>query len=181
MAIDIYTIGHSTYSKEEYISLLKHYGIKTLIDVRSYPGSRHVPQFNKEDMVSWVADANIKYLHMPKLGGRRRVLDSIDDALINGWENIAFKNYAAYTMTEEYAIAIEELIAVANNERVCYMCAESVPWRCHRLIISNTLLSKGLNVHHIISETKTIEHALGLYGAKPMLLNSQLTYPKQHI
>lgn len=181
MTIDIYTIGHSTHTKEEYLSLLKHYSIATLIDVRSYPGSRYMPQFNKEDMVNWVAGANIKYMHMPKLGGRRRVLDSIDDALINGWENIAFKNYAAYTLTIEYTNAIEELIAVASKECVCYMCAESVPWRCHRLLISNTLVSKSLNVHHIISETKTIEHTLGLYGAKPTMLNAQLAYPKQDI
>lgn len=178
MTIDIYTIGHSTHSEEKYISLLKAYQIEVLIDVRSYPGSRYMPQFNKEDMVKWVTDANIKYIHMPALGGRRRVLDSIDDALINGWDNIAFKNYAAYSLTAEYAQAIEELIAVASKNRVCYMCAESVPWRCHRLLISNTLVAKGLSVHHIISETKTIDHTVGIYGAKPELVDDHLVYPK---
>lgn len=178
MNTKIFTIGHSTHSQQEYVDMLKGYNIKKLVDVRSYPGSRYMPHFNRENMTEWMKDTNIQYLHMPSLGGRRRVLDSIDEALINGWDNIAFKNYAAYTLTAEYENAIKELIVLATKHRVCYMCAESVPWRCHRLLISNTLVSKGMQVYHIINQTQLIEHKIGLYGAKPLPNQYPLIYPK---
>ena len=177
--MDIYTIGHSTHSEEEFISILKAYNIETLIDIRSYPGSNYVPQFNKENMEIWLPENGIKYIHMAKLGGRRGRIKDVDEELISGWRQEAFKKYAAYTLTEEYKEGIKELIAIAKNERVCYMCSESLPWRCHRLLVSNTLVSMGFNVYHIMSDTKTIKHELNKYGAKLIEDNKgRLIYPK---
>ena len=176
--MDIYTIGHSTHSEEEFIYILKAYRIETLIDIRSYPGSKYVPQFNKENMELWIPENEIKYIHMSKLGGRRGKIKEVDEELISGWRQEAFKKYAAYTLTEEYKEGIKELIAIAENERVCYMCAESLPWRCHRLLVSNTLVSMGFNVYHIMSETKTIKHELNKYGAKAIEKDGRIIYPK---
>lgn len=174
-----YTIGHSTHSAEEFISLLKTYNIASLVDVRSYPGSRHEPQFNQDDMEKWLPEAGIEYHHMSNLGGRRKKNRDIDYSLVDGWRNSSFKNYAAYTLTKEYKEGIEKLIERNQKQQVCYMCSESVPWRCHRLLISNTLTQKGLEVEHIMSEKKTIHHEVGLFGAKPVLENGVLIYPKQ--
>lgn len=178
MIKDIFTLGHSTHTKDEYIAMLKAFKIETLVDVRSYPGSRYMPHFNKENMARWVVSSGVKYIHMPNLGGRRRNLNGIDEALINGWTHIAFKNYAAYTFTQEYEQGIKELIEIAEKERVCYTCAESVPWKCHRSIISNTLRMKGFNVYHIMGEDKIITHEIGKYGAKGTILDGKLTYPQ---
>lgn len=176
--MDIYTIGHSTHSQEEFIAILKSYKIETLVDIRSYPGSNYVPQFNKENMEKWIPENNIKYVYMKELGGRRKASKNIDESLINGWRQVAFRNYAGYTLTDEYQQGIEKLILLAEKEVLCYMCAESLPWRCHRLIVSNTLVSKGIDVYHIMSETKTIKHELGKYGANPVMENSRVIYPE---
>lgn len=176
--MDIYTIGHSTHSIEEFISILKKYKIEVLVDVRSYPGSKYVPQFNKENMKSWVIENGIEYIHMSELGGRRKKNEEIDESLIEGWRKAPFRNYAAYTFTDEYDKAIDKVIEMAKSARVCYMCSEAVPWRCHRLLISNTLVSKGIKVHHIIDEKNIIDHELGKYGAEPVIKNNRVIYPK---
>ncbi|MER2226918.1 MAG: DUF488 domain-containing protein [Carnobacterium sp.] len=177
--MDIYSIGHSTHSSEEFIDLLKTYKIETLVDIRSYPGSKHMPQFNKENIEKWVPDHGIHYLHMPELGGRRKKNREIEESLIDGWRNASFRNYAAYSLTEDYEKGISDLMAIEGKERVCYMCSESVPWRCHRLIVSNTLALKGVTVHHIMTEKKTILHEIGMYGAKAVIEGSTIIYPKQ--
>ena len=177
--MDIYTIGHSTHTSDEFVSLLKTYGTELLIDVRSYPGSNYMPQFNKENIEKWLPENSIDYHHMPTLGGRRKKNHEIDESLVNGWNSTSFQNYAAYSLTKEYDEAIDHLLAFQMDKRVCYMCSESVPWRCHRLIISNTLALKGLNVHHIMTEKKTILHEIGMYGAKAVKEGSTLIYPKQ--
>ena len=177
--MDIYTIGHSTHSIEEFISLLKTYEIELLVDVRSYPGSNYMPQFNKENMEKWVPENGIEYMHMPSLGGRRKKNHDIDESLVDGWRNTSFQNYAAYSLTKEYEEALGELISLEKEKRVCYMCSESVPWRCHRLIISNNLALKGLTVHHIMTEKKTILHEIGMYGATPVKEDGTLIYPEE--
>lgn len=177
--MDIYTIGHSTHSQEEFISILKAYDIEVLVDIRSYPGSNYVPHFNKENMEEWIPENDIKYIHMKELGGRRKAIKDIDESLIDGWTQKAFRNYAGYSLTEEYAGAIDKLIGIADKSRVCYMCAESVPWRCHRLIVSNTLVAKGINVYHIMSESKAIVHELGKFGATPIIADSIVIYPEE--
>ena len=177
--MDIYTLGHSTHSEEDFISILKAYGIEVLVDVRSYPGSKYVPQFNKENMEIWISENDIEYIYMKELGGRRKGDKDLDKSLIDGWENVAFRNYAGYTLTPEYKDGINKLIDLAENKRVCYMCAESVPWRCHRLLISNTLVLRGIKVYHIMTQTKIITHELGMYGATPVIVGEDLIYPKQ--
>ena len=177
--MDIYTIGHSTHSREEFSSMLQSYDIECLVDVRSYPGSNYMPQFNKENMEKWVPESGMVYLHMPSLGGRRKKNHEIDEQLVNGWRNKSFQNYAAYSLTKEYEKAISELTHIQRKKRVCYMCSESVPWRCHRLIISNTLAFKGLTVRHIMTEKKTILHEVGMYGAEAVEKEETLIYPKQ--
>lgn len=174
----MYTIGHSTHEREEFLKILNKYQIKILVDVRSYPGSKFVPQFNKENMEKWILANEIKYVHLKELGGRRKAIDKIDESLVAGWENKAFRNYAKYSLTDEYDLGIDKLITLASQGCLCYMCAESVPWRCHRTIISNTLVSKGIEVYHIISEKKTILHELGKFGATPIVEKSKLIYPK---
>lgn len=177
--MDIYSIGHSTHSIEEFIDLLQTYKIETLVDIRSYPGSKHMPQFNKENIEKWLPDQGIRYLHMPELGGRRKKNRDIKESLIDGWRNTSFRNYAAYSLTEDYEKGISDLMAIEGKEQVCYMCSESVPWRCHRLIVSNSLTLKGVTVHHIMTKKKTILHEIGMYGAKAVIKDSIIIYPKQ--
>ena len=129
-------------------------------------------------MELWLPRNDIKYIHMPELGGRRNKNKEIDQSLVNGWKSAAFRNYAAYSLTQVYEEGIEKLIKLSNEDRVCYMCSEAVPWRCHRLIISNTLVSKGINVYHIMTEKKTITHEVGVFGAEAVKKGSQLIYPK---
>lgn len=175
--MEIYTIGHSTHPEGDFILLLQQYQIDLLVDVRSYPGSKYVPQFNKENMEIWLPANNIKYLHLPELGGRRRKNKEIDESLVAGWKNVAFRNYAAYSLTDAYETGIDRLIKLSQESNVCYMCSEAVPWRCHRLIISNTLVLKGLQVYHIISETSLVRHEIGKYGAPAVIQGSHLIYP----
>lgn len=177
MKVDMYTIGHSTHTQEEFVSLLQHYKIEVLVDVRSYPGSNYVPQFNKENMEKWLPENDIQYIHMPEIGGRRNKNKEIDPALVSGWQKAPFRNYAAYSLTNEYEEGIDKLISIAEKHRVCYMCSEAVPWRCHRLIISNTLVHRGINVYHVMTESKTITHEIGIYGAEAIEKDSKLIYP----
>lgn len=129
-------------------------------------------------MEVWLPKHDIKYIHMKVLGGRRRKNKEIDQTLIDGWKNTSFKNYAAYSLTQNYDEGIEEIIDLSVKNTVCYMCSEAVPWRCHRLIVSNTLVLKGLDVYHIMTEKKTITHEIGKYGAKAVIRGNQLIYPK---
>jgi uncharacterized protein (DUF488 family) len=176
--MEIYTIGHSTHTEEEFVSLLKKYEIEVLADVRSIPASRYVPQFNEKNMERWLPKEDIKYLHIKELGGRRNKNREIDVSLVNGWNNEAFRNYAAYSLTQEYEEGIDRLIKLSKESKVCCMCSEAVPWRCHRLIISNTLVSKGVSVYHIMTERSLIAHEIGMYGAEVIKRGSQLLYPK---
>lgn len=175
--MDVYTLGHSTHPKEEFISLLRKYQIELLVDVRSLPGSRYVPQFDKEKMEAWLPENGIKYLHMPELGGRRNKNKDVDITLVHGWHNASLRNYAAYTFTDGYKEGINKLIKLSEENKLCYMCSEALPWRCHRWIISDTLVSKGINVFHIMSEGELMTHELGKYGAIPEKMGSQLIYP----
>ena len=175
--MDMYTIGHSTHTEEEFVSLLNLYKIDLLADVRSFPGSKYVPQFNKENMEVWLPHHDIKYIHLRELGGRRSKNKEINELLVAGWKNAAFRNYAAYSLTPGYEEGIDRLIDLSKENKVCYMCSEAVPWRCHRLLISNTLVARGFSIYHIISDNNLITHELGMYGAVPVKSGSQLIYP----
>lgn len=174
----IFTIGHSTTDFEQFCDTLNYYGIEKLIDVRSHPGSRYVPHFNKEFLSIELKKLQFDYLHLTKLGGRRKSKYESDYTLVNGWRNQSFRNYASYTLTDEYSEGIQQLINEASTKVVCIMCAESVPWRCHRLIISNTLVNMGIEVIHIINKNQTTVHQLNKYGASVQYQNGKIIYPK---
>jgi uncharacterized protein (DUF488 family) len=148
----IYTIGHSTRTLDELIDILRHYRIEQLIDVRTVPKSRHTPQFNAENLIAELPDAGIAYQHLAKLGGLRHAgKDSINTA----WRNASFRGYADYMQTDAFREGLEELIALASEKLTAIMCAEAVPWRCHRSMIGDALLIREIEVIDIFDEKKT--------------------------
>jgi len=151
----IWTIGHSTHSLEDFVALLKSQKIQQLIDVRSLPGSRKFPQFNKENLEVSMPENGIQYLLIPELGGRRK---KSPDSKNTAWHNLSFRNYADYMETENFKKGIEQLETLAHKSRVCYMCSEAVWWRCHRSMISDYLKVKGWEVLHIMSLKHIEEH-----------------------
>lgn len=172
----IYTVGHSTHSQEEFIDMLLSHGIEVLVDIRSFPGSRKYPHFNQENMCWWLLHNNIKYVHIPKLGGRRRKLNI--ESPNDGWRNESFKNYADYTLTNEFEEGLEELLLISNNYKVCYMCSECVPWRCHRSIVSDILVSRGVNVKHIMNNKTANEHKMISFG---VVEGDHVIYPSKQL
>lgn len=169
----IYTIGHSTHTLEEFIAMLKSFNIELLADIRSFPGSRKFPHFNKENLPASLAENNIEYIHLKDLGGRRKVNP---DSCNTGWRVAAFRGYADYMETESFNIAIEQLKKIASQKRVAYMCAEAVWWRCHRSLVSDYLKNAGWTVLHIMDVGKSTEHP---YTAPAKILNGKLNYSKE--
>jgi uncharacterized protein (DUF488 family) len=166
----IYTIGHSTRTEEEFITILRSFKIELLIDIRSYPGSRRYPHFNKENLQKVLPGHEIKYQHFPELGGRRKV--SKDSKNI-AWRNDAFRGYADYMETEEFKKGIIKLEEFALQYRTAYMCSETVWWRCHRSLVSDYLKWKGWKVMHIMGENKSEEHP---YTSPAKIINGHLSY-----
>jgi uncharacterized protein (DUF488 family) len=151
----IFTIGHSTHSQEEFISMLKASGIEVLADIRSFPGSRRYPHFNKEAMEVWLPLQDIRYIHFKDLGGRRKPLA---DSKNTAWKVPAFRGYADYMETQNFKSAITELENIAQKSRTVYMCSEAVWWSCHRSLVSDYLKHKGWIVKHIMGISKEVEH-----------------------
>ncbi|HRP01606.1 MAG TPA: DUF488 domain-containing protein [Candidatus Kapabacteria bacterium] len=166
----IYTIGHSTHPIDEFIDILKHYSIEVLIDIRSLPGSRKFPQFNKENLEISMPNSGIEYVHLLGLGGRRRVRK---DSTNNRWHNDSFKGYADYMETKEFEISINMLEDIAKNKMSCYMCAEVLWWRCHRSMVSDYLKNNNWEVLHILSKNSTQQHK---YTEPAQIINGKLTY-----
>jgi uncharacterized protein (DUF488 family) len=154
----IRTIGHSTRRIDAFLAMLKAYRVKRLIDVRTIPKSRHNPQYNREALEGSLRDAGIGYEHMKALGGLRRPRK---DSVNTGWRNESFRGYADYMQTPEFTSALDALIAAAAQESVVITCAEAVPWRCHRSLISDSLTPRGYPVEHIMSAAKSDRHNLG--------------------
>jgi uncharacterized protein (DUF488 family) len=152
----IWTIGHSTRDIGFFISLLKENGIKLVVDVRSWPGSKRYPQFNKETLSASLGNAGIRYEHFPELGGRRKPkADSPNIA----WRNESFRGYADYMETEEFHQAVDRLLDLAADAGpTAIMCAEAMWWRCHRSLISDYLKAHGIEVMHILDSNKTEPH-----------------------
>jgi uncharacterized protein (DUF488 family) len=169
----IYTIGHSTHTVEEFMAMLKSFNIELLADIRSFPGSRKFPHFNRENLPASLAENNIEYIHLKNLGGRRKVNT---DSCNTGWRVAAFRGYADYMETESFNIAIEQLEKIASQKRVAYMCAEAVWWRCHRSLVSDYLKNEGWTVLHIMDVGKSTEHP---YTAPAKILNGKLNYSKE--
>ncbi|RFC32397.1 MAG: Protein of unknown function, DUF488 [Candidatus Nitrotoga sp. SPKER] len=153
----VLTMGHSTLSLEEFIDLLKTHSITSLIDVRSVPRSRHNPQFNGDTLPVALELASIRYTHATGLGGFRRAEPESPNM---GWRNASFRGFADYMQTTEFAENLAILLELATHERVALMCAEAVPWRCHRSLIADALLVHGTPVEEIISKTRLQPHAL---------------------
>jgi uncharacterized protein (DUF488 family) len=169
----IWTIGHSTHTIEEFISLLSSYQIELIADIRSYPGSGHYPHFNKESLKVILAGKDIDYIHLEGLGGRRKVRkDSVND----GWRHPAFRGYADYMETEYFTKSAEELEKLALEKKTAYMCAEALWWRCHRSMVSDWLKLKGWKVFHIMGIGKSEEHQ---YTQPARIANGNLLYSKE--
>lgn len=154
----LYTIGHSTRTQEEFVSLLHTYSVTQLVDVRSIPKSRHVPWFNKNELNEALHKEKIRYRHMPALGGLRHVHK---DSMNQAWSNPSFRGFADYMQTPDFYKGLKELILLLKKkDRVAIMCAEAVPWRCHRSLIADALIVRGIHVFHIMSRTATHAHTL---------------------
>ncbi len=153
--LTLWTIGHSTRTTEKFLELLTAHGIEVLVDVRTYPGSRRYPQFNKAELQDSLMQSKIEYKHEPRLGGRRAPrADSHNTA----WRNAQFRGYADHMETDEFKSGVEDLLELAADKRVAVMCAEAVWWRCHRSLLADYLKAAGHEVLHIIDANKTEEH-----------------------
>jgi uncharacterized protein (DUF488 family) len=151
----VFTIGHSTRAIEEFVHLLKAHGVEQVIDIRSVPRSRVNPQFNRDTLAGSLKDAGIEYMHMPELGGLRHPrADSPNTA----WRNESFRGYADYMQTPEFAAGIDALIAAGTGKQVAIMCAEAVPWRCHRSLVGDALTARGIAVEDIMNATRRQAH-----------------------
>ena len=167
----IWTIGHSTRPIAEFIDLLRAHEIRLLVDVRTIPRSRHNPQFNTDTLTLSLRDADLQYRHLPELGGLRKPKkDSIND----GWRNTSFRGYADYMQTEEFRTAIDAL-ECCSKEQTTVMCAEAVPWRCHRSLIADALIMRGWEARHIMSPNNAAPHVLTSFVH---MEKGTLTYPK---
>jgi uncharacterized protein (DUF488 family) len=156
----LYTIGHSTRTLEEFISLLKREGVSHLVDVRAFPTSARHPHFNQTSLADSLGLDGIHYTHFPALGGRRRVRRDSHNTL---WRNAGFRGYADYMETREFADALDDLLTLASRQTTTVMCAEAVPWRCHRSLISDAAVAKGFRVFHIL-DARADEHHLTSFG-----------------
>lgn len=170
----IFTIGHSTRSQADFIELLQHYGVKTLIDVRTVPRSRHNPQFNADELPGALAEAGIQYVHLAALGGLRHGIGK--ESLNKGWRNLSFRGYADYMQTPAFADGVEELRQLARQGPLALMCAEAVPWRCHRSLIADALLVRGVPTSDIQSLTHLLPHKRTPFAVVDGL---RITYPPE--
>jgi uncharacterized protein (DUF488 family) len=148
----VYTIGHSTRPLEKFVQMLNAHAIGKLIDIRTVPRSAMNPQFNRESLPSELAKAGIRYEHLAELGGLRKARA---DSVNTGWKNASFRGYADYMQTPAFANAIGHLMSEAREERVCIMCAEAVPWRCHRNLVADALMARGIAVNHIVNASRS--------------------------
>lgn len=167
----IFTIGHSTRPIEEFTRLLKAHGVERVIDVRTVPRSRHNPQFNRDQLSPALQQSRIHYQHMPGLGGLRRARP---DSINMGWRNASFRGYADYMQTGTFTESLDRCIALAKRERCALMCAEAVPWRCHRSLIADALLARGIAVKEITSGVCALPHVLTPWAR---VNGTQVTYP----
>ncbi len=167
----VLTIGHSTRTLAELVLLLEAYGVTLLVDVRSVPRSRHNPQFNKETLPISLKHYDIRYVHMPEIGGLRHPKHKSTNL---AWKNSGFRGYADYMQTQEFTDNLLKIVAFARENRLALMCAEALPWRCHRSLISDALVVRHVKVEHIISKESTINHQL---NEMANVEGTKITYP----
>ncbi|GAB2611702.1 DUF488 domain-containing protein [Pseudactinotalea suaedae] len=174
----MWTIGHWTCPPHVVLETLESAKIDVLVDVRKMPGSRRSPQFDADEMPSWLGAAEIDYLHLSDLGGRRPRQPDIDPMLNAGWRNASFKNYADYTLSPDFERGLARLTTLAADQHVAVMCGEPMPWRCHRLLIANTLTARGWGVVHLMNGATPLQHTLGRWGAEPVVTDGVVIYPE---
>ena len=169
----VFTIGHSTRATVDFTRLLKAHNVQRVIDVRTIPRSRHNPQFNRDQLSPALHSARIHYRHMPGLGGLRHARR---DSPNIGWRNASFRGYADYMQTSAFEESLAGCIELAKRQRVVLMCAEAVPWRCHRSLIADALLVRGIDAREITSAIRTRPHALTPWAR---VSGTQITYPAE--
>ncbi len=167
----LYTIGHSTHPFSTFVRMLQTYDVSLLVDIRTIPRSRHNPQFNGDTLPADLLACEIGYEHMKGLGGLRK---TVADSVNTGWENASFRGFADYMQTEQFAENLERLIAITRQRRVAIMCAEALPWRCHRSLISDALFARGIGVDHVMSDGKLRPHTLTSFARVDGV---KVTYP----
>lgn len=167
------TIGHSNRPIEEFIDLLRRHEVECVLDIRTVPKSRHNPQFAQDALPASLAQAGIGYRHIAALGGLRRPRP---DTPNGGWRNTSFRGYADYMQTPEFAENVDAVAELAEHTRVALMCAEAVPWRCHRSLVADALLARGVPVEHIIGPGKRRPHKLTPFAHVEGLA---ITYPPE--
>jgi uncharacterized protein (DUF488 family) len=169
--VTIFTVGHGTRAADELVALLRAHGVVCLADIRTIPRSRRNPQFNRETLAATLPAAGIRYEHVPALGGLRRPrADSINTA----WRNDAFRGYADHMQTADFRHALDALVREASVTPTAVMCAESVPWRCHRSLVADALTARGVLVRHILTTTRAEPHALTPWAR---VSGTEVTYP----
>lgn len=167
----IFTVGHSTRTLEEFLRILHAYGVARLVDVRTVPRSARNPQFNRETLPVALAAEGIGYIHLPELGGFRRARP---DSINTGWRNASFRGFADYMQTDPFRDGLQKLIGMADLEKTAVMCAEAVPWRCHRSLIGDALTVRGLPVVDILDEAHSQPHKLTPFASVD---GTCVTYP----
>lgn len=166
----VWTIGHSTRSAEEFHEILAAHKIEALVDVRSFPGSRRYPQFNKKQLASTLPENGVEYFHLPELGGRRQTRK---DSRNTAWKNQSFRGYADHMETKEFQQGIERLLELGGEKHAAIMCAEALWWRCHRSLISDFLKARGVEVIHILDATHEQPHP---YTSAARIIDGELSY-----
>jgi uncharacterized protein (DUF488 family) len=167
------TIGHSNRTIEDFIGLLRQNGIACLLDIRTVPKSRHNPQFGQDQLAASLAGAGIEYRYLPGLGGLRRPRK---DSPNTGWRNTSFRGYADYMQTDEFAANVDAVIDLGRHTSCALMCAEAVPWRCHRSLVADALLVRGVQVDDIIDARQRRPHKLTPFAHVEGL---RITYPPE--
>jgi uncharacterized protein (DUF488 family) len=167
----VLTIGHSTRIWKDFLELLRAHRVKRVIDVRSIPRSRHNPQFNRETLRTKLRAARIGYVHLRRLGGLRHARR---DSSNMGWHNTSFRGFADYMQTSEFDAGLQRLIKLARQKRSAIMCAEAVPWRCHRSLIADALTLRGIRVEDIMNKKRSPKHSLTSFGR---VRRDRITYP----
>jgi uncharacterized protein (DUF488 family) len=167
----VLTVGHSTRPIDEFVALLRAHGVQRVVDVRTVPRSRRNPQFGQDVLPGSLQAVGIGYSHLPGLGGLRRARPDSPNA---GWRNASFRGYADYMQTPQFAAALAQAMELAGKERVALMCAEALPWRCHRSLIADALLVRGIAAEDIASATRRTPHKLTPFAR---VQGTQITYP----
>jgi uncharacterized protein (DUF488 family) len=170
----LFTVGHSTLPLERFLALLAKHGIEALADIRRFPGSRKYPQFNQDDLAAALQRAGIDYHWLEALGGRRGKQRHGSSTVNPGLHNAGFRNYADYMLTQEFQEGVARLLEIARSKRTALMCAEALFWRCHRRLVSDFLMTKGITAQHIFPDGQLRPHQL-TEGA--VIDSGRVTYP----